>query len=240
MTALLALEQRAAPRALRGAAATTRSPVESKIDLRAGERMSVDDLLEALLLESANDAAVTLAEGVSGSREAFVADMNERRGRARARRHELRQPDRARRPAQLLDGRATSPTLAALLLRKPRFARIVDMPSAVLATGARRRVVDNRNTLVVEHPFVDGVKTGHTAQAGYVLVGSAQRAGRAGDQRGAGRADRGRARRRHARAAALRARPVPAPPRARRGPRRGQCRDRAPRRARAARARAAA
>ena len=42
-------------------------PVESKINLRRGERMRVDDLLEALLLESANDAAVTIAEGVAGS-----------------------------------------------------------------------------------------------------------------------------------------------------------------------------
>ena len=63
--------------------------------------------------------------------------------------------------------------LTALLLRKPRFARIVDKPSAVLTTGAHRRIVDNRNTLVALYPFVDGVKTGHTIQAGNVLVGSA-------------------------------------------------------------------
>ena len=45
--------------------------------------MTVGDLTKALLLESANDAAVTLAEGVSGTREAFVARMNERAGGAR-------------------------------------------------------------------------------------------------------------------------------------------------------------
>ena len=77
MTALLTLE-RAEPADVFRAPPYDALPVESKIDLRAGERMRVDDLLEALLLESANDAAVTLAEGVSGSRQAFVRDMNDR------------------------------------------------------------------------------------------------------------------------------------------------------------------
>ena len=171
MTALLSLE-RARPGERFVAPRYDALPVESKIDLRAGERMAVADLLEALLLESANDAAVTLAEGVSGSREAFVGDMNDR---ARALGLEdtsyanpigLDDPSNYSTAADLAD-------LAALLLRRPRFARIVDMPSAVLATGARRRVVANRNNLVTEHPFVDGVKTGFTAQAGNVLVGSA-------------------------------------------------------------------
>ena len=94
-----------ARRRVHRAATTTPSPVESKINLREGERMRVDDLLEGLLLESANDAAVTLAEGVSGSREALRGRDERARTRARPRRHELRQPDRARRPAELLDGR---------------------------------------------------------------------------------------------------------------------------------------
>ena len=77
MTALLALE-RTEPSDVFAAPLYNASPAESRINLRQGERMSVHDLLEALLLESANDAAVTLAEGVSGSREAFVDEMNER------------------------------------------------------------------------------------------------------------------------------------------------------------------
>ena len=77
MTALLTLE-RARPREVFTAADYDAAPVESQIGLRPGERMTVSDLFEALLLESANDAAETLAEGISGSRDAFVADMNER------------------------------------------------------------------------------------------------------------------------------------------------------------------
>jgi D-alanyl-D-alanine carboxypeptidase (penicillin-binding protein 5/6) len=58
------------------------------------------------------------------------------------------------------------------LLRNSTFARIVDLPEAVLESGSRRRVVANRNELVARYPFVDGVKTGHTLDAGYVLIGT--------------------------------------------------------------------
>ena len=171
MTALLALE-RAEPGEHFRAPPYDALPVESKIDLRAGERMRVDDLLEALLLESANDAAVTIAAGVSGSGPAFVREMN-----ARARQLELDGTSYAN-PIGLDDpaNYSTARDLAKLarrLLRNRRFAAVVDMPSAVLESGDRRRVVQNRNGLVGRFGFVDGVKTGHTAAAGYVLVGAA-------------------------------------------------------------------
>jgi len=63
-------------------------------------------------------------------------------------------------------------SLSARLMRNRSFERIVDLPEAVLDSGSRRRVVDNRNLLIARYPFVDGVKTGHTRSAGYVLVGS--------------------------------------------------------------------
>ena len=171
MTALLALE-RARPADVFTAPRYDALAVESKINLRAGERMRLDDLLEALLLESANDAAVTLAEGVAGSRPAFVGEMNER-----ARALGLDGTSYAN-PIGLDDpsNYSTARDLASLtrrLMRDERFAAVVDMPSAVLESGARRRVVGNRNRLVARYPFVAGVKTGHTREAGYVLVGAA-------------------------------------------------------------------
>jgi D-alanyl-D-alanine carboxypeptidase (penicillin-binding protein 5/6) len=72
---------------------------------------------------------------------------------------------------------STAHDLAALtfdLMQLPRFARTVDMPEAQLASGVRPRLVENRNLLIPAYPFVNGVKTGHTSQAGYVLVGSAR------------------------------------------------------------------
>jgi D-alanyl-D-alanine carboxypeptidase (penicillin-binding protein 5/6) len=63
--------------------------------------------------------------------------------------------------------------LAARLMRNKTLAHIVNLPSARLRTGSHPRRVINRNDLVGRFKFVDGVKTGHTRGAGYVLVGAA-------------------------------------------------------------------
>ena len=175
MTALLALE-RTRPDQVFRAPDYRALPVESKINLRAGERMRVDDLLEALLLESANDAAATIAQGVSGSRPRFVADMNERARALRLADTSYANPIGLDDPLNYSSARDLA-TLARRLMRDERFAAVVRRPSAVLESGARRRVVRNRNDLIGRVPRVDGVKTGHTRQAGYILVGSAAGAG---------------------------------------------------------------
>jgi serine-type D-Ala-D-Ala carboxypeptidase (penicillin-binding protein 5/6) len=175
MTALLTLE-RARPGDVFTAPPYDALPVESRINLGAGERMRVGDLLEGLLLESANDAAVTLAEGISGSRRAFVAEMNERADELGLADTSYANPIGFDDPANY----STARDLAALslrLMRRPRFRRIVDMPVAKLESGTRPRVIDNRNVLVARYPWVTGIKTGHTIQAGDVLVGSARRDG---------------------------------------------------------------
>ena len=151
-------------------------PAESVVGLRAGERLTVRDLLRALLLASANDAAETLAVDVAGSQAAFVRAMN-----ARAAQLHLRNTHYANSIGLDEAGNYSSARdlakLAEVLLRKPFFARTVDRPRATLTSGAHVRRIVNRNSLVREFPFVDGVKTGHTAQAGYVLVGAAERGG---------------------------------------------------------------
>jgi serine-type D-Ala-D-Ala carboxypeptidase (penicillin-binding protein 5/6) len=177
MTALLTLEQ-ADPDAVFTAPAYQAAPAESRINLRAGERMQVQDLLEALLLESANDAAVDLAENVSGSREAFVQEMNDRAQELGLEHTSYANPIGLDEAGNYSSARDLA-TLARTLLRNRRFARIVDMPSATLESGIRQRVVQNRNDLVAAYPWVDGVKTGYTLNAGNVLVGTAARGPRA-------------------------------------------------------------
>ena len=171
MTALLALERADLDETFT-APAYDAAPVESKIDLEEGERMTVRDLLAALLLERANDAAATIAEGVSGSQSRFVAAMNRRARELGLRDTHYANPIGFDDPRNYSSARDLA-TLAAHLLRDPTFARMVDRPRAVLDSGARRRVVENRNRLVADRPAVDGVKTGHTGGAGYVLVGAA-------------------------------------------------------------------
>ncbi len=170
MTALLTLE-RAELDDVFPAADYTAAAVESKIDLEPGERMTVRDLLTALILESANDAAATLAEGVAGSREAFVREMNRRAVTLGRRDTSYANPIGFHDPNNHSSARDLA-TLARELLANREFARIADLPRATLESGARTRVIDNRNGLVQRYPFVSGVKTGHTLGAGYVLVGS--------------------------------------------------------------------
>ncbi|MFL5840202.1 MAG: D-alanyl-D-alanine carboxypeptidase family protein [Thermoleophilaceae bacterium] len=171
MTALLVLESDKLGRTFT-APAYHALPAESKINLRQGERMKGRDLLTALLLESANDAAVDLAQGVAGSRPAFVAQMNRR-----ARQLGLRNTHYAN-PIGLDDAANYSSArdlakLARRLMADPTFAAIVDLPRATLRSGDHPRTIRNRNLLVGRYPFVDGVKTGHTIRAHYILVGAA-------------------------------------------------------------------
>jgi D-alanyl-D-alanine carboxypeptidase (penicillin-binding protein 5/6) len=176
MTAYLVLAH-AKPRDVFTAPSYTPGPAEVVIGLHKGERMTVHDLMRALLLPSANDAAYDLAYNVgNGSVSRFVRMMN-REAKKLGLHHThyanpigLDDPDNYSTAADLAK-------LAAIDMRIPAFAKIVDHTHATLRSGSRTRVVINRNDLVGHYHYVDGVKTGHTQQAGYVLVGAAHRSG---------------------------------------------------------------
>jgi D-alanyl-D-alanine carboxypeptidase (penicillin-binding protein 5/6) len=149
---------------------------ESLIHLRAGERMSVADLLRGMLLASGNDAAVDLAVNSAGSEGAFVALMNRAARRLGLRHTHYTNPiglDSAGNYSSAFD----LVRLAVILRQRPWFARAVARSGAVLHSSRGNRYVKNRNDLVGRAGFVNGVKTGHTPTAGYCLVGSATRNG---------------------------------------------------------------
>lgn len=175
MTALLALEG-ARPREVFRATGYDPAPVESQIGLEPGERMAVRDLLVALLLESANDAAAALAVGVAGSEREFVGAMNDRANRLGLEDTSYANPTGFDAPGNYSTA-ADLAELARRLMESARFRDIVEEPRLRLRTGDRPRVVENRNELVGSAPHVDGIKTGHTLGAGYVLVGSAEEDG---------------------------------------------------------------
>jgi D-alanyl-D-alanine carboxypeptidase (penicillin-binding protein 5/6) len=144
-------------------------PGESLAHLPAGGRYSVADLLRGLLLPSGNDVAHSLAIDVGGSTAHFVALMN------RAARH-LGLSETHYTTAIGLDtpgnysSAADLATLAGDLLRDPFIAAVVREQSAYLPGDE----VQNTNDLLGAYPFVVGVKTGHTLDAGYCLVGAAR------------------------------------------------------------------
>ena len=147
------------------------APLESQIGLRAGERMDVHDLLQALMLPSANDAAAALSVCVAGSRGAFVARMN-RRAAALGLTHTHFTTPIGLDDAGNYSTAADLVRLAIELRRNGFLRRTMDLRQAYLRSGAHPRTVVNRNTLVLDVPWVDGVKTGHTNAAGYILVAS--------------------------------------------------------------------
>ena len=149
---------------------------ESLMGLRAGQRISVRDLLYGLILLSGNDAAHTLAIAAAGSEDRFVARMN-RYAAALGLSH-----THYANPIGLDEkGNYSSAgdlmTLTRRLLREPAFAKISDSRSAVLRSVRPRRRIESINELLGMAPWVTGVKTGHTFGALYVLVGSGQRHG---------------------------------------------------------------
>lgn len=151
------------------------APGESLMGLEAGELTTVRDLLYGLLIASGNDAAAALAIRVSGSAPDFVTRMN-----AVAARLGLDETTYAD-PIGLDGANASSArdlvALAIRLRREPLFRRIVDTPRATVGSGEGEHRLTNRNKLVLSEPFVDGVKTGTTLAAGYVLVASGERKG---------------------------------------------------------------
>lgn len=175
MTALLVLERSKLSDVV--AAAPYRGlAVESKINLRPGERMTVADLMRGLLVYSANDAAVTLADHVAGSRAAFVRLMNRRARELGLTSTHYANPIGLDDPANY----STAGDLVALterLWRFPFFRRTVRRETVTLKSGDHPRTLANRNRLIARYGWVDGVKTGHTLQAGWVLVGAGRRNG---------------------------------------------------------------
>ncbi|MCW3046988.1 MAG: D-alanyl-D-alanine carboxypeptidase [Solirubrobacterales bacterium] len=175
MTALLTLERSSLSRQMT-AVRYRAAPAESIAGFRAGERLTVADLLRALLVDSANDAAATLAHGVAGSSAAFVVLMNRRARELGLTSTHYANPiglDEAGNHSSAAD----LVKLALILRRNAFFRQVTNLRQTTLRSGAHPRTFPNRNLLVRTQPFVNGVKTGHTSRAGYVLVGSATRGG---------------------------------------------------------------
>jgi serine-type D-Ala-D-Ala carboxypeptidase (penicillin-binding protein 5/6) len=151
-------------------------PGESLLGLETGERISVRDLLYGLLLPSGNDAAVTLADGVAGSVPAFVGEMNRAAVDLGLRDTSYSNPIGLDEPGNYSSARDL--VKLTMRLRQERlFRRIFDTPRTTLQTGAQPRTIVNHNQLVLDVPWVNGVKTGYTLDAGNVLIGSGTRKG---------------------------------------------------------------
>jgi serine-type D-Ala-D-Ala carboxypeptidase (penicillin-binding protein 5/6) len=149
---------------------------ESLLGLRTGQRISVRDLLYGLILRSGNDAAYDLALAAAGSERAFVAQMNRRAAALGLADTHYANPIGLDERGNYSSARDLA-TLSRRLLRIPAFARIADSRGATLRSVRPPRRIATINELLYMAPWATGVKTGHTFDAGYVLVGAGRRKG---------------------------------------------------------------
>ncbi|HKA72333.1 MAG TPA: D-alanyl-D-alanine carboxypeptidase family protein [Xanthobacteraceae bacterium] len=146
----------------------------AKMGFQPGTTLTVENALKMMMVKSANDMAVVLAEGVSGSIENFATEMNRTAARLGMTQTSYVNPNGL--PA---DGQITSARDLAILAR----AAIRDLPEYELywhisAIKFGRRVMRNYNTLIDRYPGADGMKTGFICASGFNLVATATRGGR--------------------------------------------------------------
>ena len=175
MTAYVALQELPLDKIVRAA---PYDPIygESLLGLRTGQRISVRDLLYGLILRSGNDAAYDLALAAAGSEDRFVAQMNRRAAALGLADTHYANPIGLDQPGNFSSA-ADLATLTQRLLQNPVFAKIADSRSALLRSLDPPRRISTINELLLDAPWINGVKTGHTFDAGYVLVGSGRRKG---------------------------------------------------------------
>lgn len=176
MTALLALERCELDEVV--TASPNASGVEgTSIYLGVGEQLTLYQMMQGLLIRSGNDAAIAIAEHVSGSVEAFVALMNERAKELDADAHFVT-------PNGLdADGHLCSANglfrIAREAMRLEDFREIVATKEAIIPwrDSPYDRVLTNKNKLLTQLDGATGIKTGYTDEAGRCLVFSCQRDG---------------------------------------------------------------
>src|SRR6266542_563634 len=175
-TGLLALEQLDERRTV----VIGREPTavgEESLELHEGERLTVHQLLLGLLVKSANDAAVALADAVDGSVAAFVRRMNARAAELGLRDTHYVTPYGLDRPGHHTSARDLA-RLWEVAMRRADFRALVSTRSAQIPGPARVRKFTNSNQLLGSYAWAVGGKTGFTNDAKRCLVASASRGGR--------------------------------------------------------------
>ncbi|SFN60021.1 D-alanyl-D-alanine carboxypeptidase (penicillin-binding protein 5/6) [Formivibrio citricus] len=136
---------------------------------------SVDDLIKGMIVVSGNDACVTLAEAVAGSEEIFAQMMTAEAKRLGMANTSFRNSSGMPDPEHYTTAADLAKLAAAIIRDFPQFYPIYSMKDFTYSNGRKTIKQPNRNLLLYRDAFVDGLKTGHTASAGYNLIASTKR-----------------------------------------------------------------
>jgi D-alanyl-D-alanine carboxypeptidase (penicillin-binding protein 5/6) len=143
----------------------------SRMFVEVNDRVKIEDLLKGVIIQSGNDASVALAEHVAGSEEVFAAMMNQQAERLGMKNTKFKNSDGLPVEGHYTTARDLALLTMALIKEFPDFYPWFSQQEFVY----NKIVQHNRNQLLGRDPSVDGVKTGHTDEAGYCLVASALR-----------------------------------------------------------------
>jgi D-alanyl-D-alanine carboxypeptidase len=151
--------------------AASQSP--SKMGFRPGTQVTVDNALKMMLVKSANDMAVVLAEGVGGSIDGFSEMMNQTAQKLGMTQTSYVNPNGLPADGQITSARDLAILARAIIKDLPEYEYFVHIPSIRFG----RRITQNFNRLIGRYPGADGFKTGFICASGYNLVASATRDG---------------------------------------------------------------
>ncbi|HUI16985.1 MAG TPA: D-alanyl-D-alanine carboxypeptidase family protein [Alphaproteobacteria bacterium] len=146
----------------------------SKMFVQIGSRVRVDDLIQGIAVQSGNDACVVVAEGLSGSEQAFAEEMNKKAKELGLSASHFVDASGLPDPQQYMTARDLVTLARRLIVDFPQYYHYFNEIEFTF-NGIKQ---GNRNPLLYKTLNVDGLKTGHTEAGGYGLTASAVRDGR--------------------------------------------------------------
>lgn len=146
----------------------------SKMFVPLGSQVKVEDLLRGMIIQSGNDACIVLAEGVAGSEEAFVEQMNETAQKLGLKDSHFTNVSGLPDPDEYMTARDLATLASRLITDFPEYFHY-DAEKEFVYNGIKQ---GNRNPLLYKDLGADGMKTGHTEEAGYCLTATVLRNGR--------------------------------------------------------------
>src|SRR4026209_111163 len=152
--------------------ATEQAP--SKLWLKVGESITLDTALKVLIVKSANDVAVMIAEAVAGSQDAFVQRMNDAAQHVGMTRTHFANVNGLPNEEQVTTARDLAKLARAIIVEFPEYA---DLFSSI-QVQVGKKTMRTHNSLLVSFPGADGMKTGFICESGFNVVASATRDGR--------------------------------------------------------------
>src|SRR5436190_17937785 len=145
----------------------------SKMFVKVGDKVSVEDLMQGMIVDSGNDACVAMAEYIAGSQESFVNLMNQQAARLGMKNTHFVDVDGLPDPNHYSTARDMAILACALILDFPEDYKWYSQ-KWFSYNGIKQ---PNRNRLLWRDPDIDGIKTGRTNEAGYCLAASGQKNG---------------------------------------------------------------